>query len=156
MDRQRYYRRDNDGIALIFAMMAIIVILGSMGLVMTGVQRSKTETDHAYTDVILEEAAQAGVDMAVEKLWNQYRESSGNTTGNVASYRFFLNNTLGVPINEDLNFNGNQDTGEEGNGDGTFDTLPNGVSPYGLAVLDAPVEFKKPGSEAVIATIESI
>ncbi len=156
MDKRRNRRGSEDGIALIFAMMAIIVILGSMGLVMTGVQRSKKETDHAYTDVILEEAAQAGIDLAVAKLWNSYRESSGNTTGNVASYKFYLNNELGVPINEDLNFNGTQDLGEEGNGNETFDTLPSGVSRFGLAVLDSPIEFKKPDTDVVIATLDSV
>jgi hypothetical protein len=156
MEKRRYTRGKEDGIALIFAMMAIIIILGSMGLVMTGVQRSKKETDHAYTNILLEEAAQAGIDVAVEKLWNSYKASSGNTTGNVASYRFYLNNTLEVPVNEDLNFNGTKDAGEEGNGDGVFDTLPAGTNPYGLSLLDAPVEFKKPGTETVIATVDSV
>ncbi|MCF6286830.1 MAG: hypothetical protein L3K26_16820, partial [Candidatus Hydrogenedentes bacterium] len=156
MDKRRYERGSKDGIALVFVMMAIIVILGSMGLVMTGVQRAKKETDHAYTNIVLEEAAQAGIDVAVERLWNSYRATSGNTTGNVASYKFYLNNTLNVPINEDLNFNGTRDTGEEGNGDGAFDTLPVGVGQYGLSLLDAPIEFKKPGTETVIATVDSV
>lgn len=156
MDKRRYRRGKEDGIALIFAMMAIIVILGSMGLVMTSVQRSQKETDHAYTNVVLEEAAQAGIDMAVEQLWNSYRASSGNTTGNVASYKFYLNNTLNLPINEDLNFNGTKDTGEEGNGDGVFDTLPAGFSQYGMPLITSPFELKKPGSERTVATIDSI
>ena len=156
MDRTHLGRRDNEGIALVFAMLAIIAILGSMGLVMNGVQRAKNETDRAYDTVILEEAAQAGIDMAVEQLWNDYVESSGNTTGNVASYRYFLNNTLEVPINEDLNFNGVKDPGEEGNGDGVFNTLPGGVDQRGLALLESPLELKKPGTETVIATLDSI
>ena len=154
--KRRLTEGNNEGIALVFAMLAIIAILASMGLVMNGVQRAKNETDHAYNNVLLEEAAQAGIDMAVEQLWNDYRASSGNTTGNVASYKFFLNNSLGVPINEDLNFNGVKDPGEEGNGDGVFDTLPAGVDQRGLAILNSPLEFKKPGTENVIATLDSV
>lgn len=156
MEQRHLMEKDNSGIALVFAMLAIIVILGSMGLVMSGVQRAKNETDHAFDTVILEEAAQAGVDLAIERLWNQYRESSGNTTGNVASYKFFLNNDLEVPINEDLNFNGTKDMGEEGNGDGVFDTLPGGVDQRGLALLAEPYEFKKPGTQTTIATVDSV
>lgn len=149
-------RRNQDGIALVFAMLAIIVILGSMGLVMAGVQRAKNETDHAYNTVLLEEAAQAGIDLAVEQLWNDYKVSSGNTTGNVASYKYYLNNTASLPINEDLNFNGTKDVGEEGNGDATFDRLPNGVGQYGKSILSEPLAFKKPGTETVLATIDDV
>lgn len=156
MDKRNLKMRNNEGIALVFAMLAIIAILGSMGLVMNGVQRAKNETDRAYGSVILEEAAQAGVDLAIERLWNEYKISAGNTTGNVASYRYFLNNTLAIPINEDLNFNGVKDVGEEGNGDGVFDTLPGGVDQRGLSLLANPLEFKKPGTETVLATIDSI
>jgi hypothetical protein len=157
MDHSRPKKRKNqDGIALVFAMLAIIVILGSMGLVMTGVQRAKKETDHAYNTVVVEEAAQAGIDLAVERLWNDYIISSGNTTGNVASYKYYLNNTAEIPINEDLNFNGVKDPGEEGNGDAIFDRLPAGVGQYGKSILDEPLAFKKPGTETVIATIEEV
>lgn len=156
MDRKHVENKRNEGIALVFAMLAIIVILGSMGLVMSGVQRARTETDHAYNSVVLEEAAQAGIDLAIERLWNEYKASSGNTTGNVASYRFFLNNTLAIPINEDLNFNGVRDIGEEGNGDGVFDTLPGGVDQRGLSLLDEPIVFNKVGTEALLATIDSV
>lgn len=156
MEKRHVKNKNQEGIALVFAMLAIIVILGSMGLVMTGVQRARNETNHAYNSVVLEEAAQAGIELAIQDLWNQYKVSSGNTTGNVASYRYFLTNTLGVPINEDLNFNGVRDTGEEGNGDGVFDTLPPGVDQRGLSLLEEPVEFKKPDSDAVLATIDSV
>ena len=156
MDNSHLTRRNQDGIALVFAMLAIIVILGSMGLVMTGVQRAKNETEHAYNSVVLEEAAQAGIDLAVDQLWNDYKVSSGNTTGNVASYKYYLSNAADIPINEDLNFNGTKDVGEEGNGDGTFDTLPSSVGQHGKSILEAPIEFKKPGTETVLATIEDV
>lgn len=149
-------RKGNEGIALVFAMMAIIVILGSMGLVMIGLQRARTETNLAYNTVLLEEAAQAGIDIAVEQLWNDYKASSGNTTGNVASYKYYLNNSAEIPINEDLNFNGVKDPGEEGNGDGNFDTLPSGVGQYGKSILAAPVVLKKSGSDKELATIETV
>ncbi|MBI2423137.1 MAG: hypothetical protein HYV27_09935 [Candidatus Hydrogenedentes bacterium] len=151
-------RRGNSerGMALVFAMMAIIVILGSMGLVMLNVQNSKKESDRALDMAVLEEAAQAGIDMAINGLWNDYIVSSGNTTGNVASYKYYLNNELVVPVNEDLNFNGVQDTGEEGNGDDVFDTLPSGTDPHGMQYLDEPYALKDPETQRVLATITGV
>lgn len=152
----KHQRSSQDGMALVFAMMAIIVILGSLGLILSRVHAAKQETDHAYTSIVLEEAAQAGVDLAVKQLWNDYLISNGNTTGNVASYKYFLNNTLNVPINEDLNFNGEKDPGETGNGDSVFDEYPEGYDHRGMPLLDEPIALRDPESNRVMATLDSI
>ena len=149
-------KRNERGMALIFVMISIIVIAGALALVMTQVQRSKKETDHAYTQVILEEAARAGIDIAIQNLWDEYVQNSGNTTRNWASYRYYLNNELKIPKNEDLNFNGTQDPEETGDGDGTFDTYPEGYDARGWKMLDAPIEFKDPETERPLATLENV
>lgn len=149
-------RKRERGMALIFAMIAIIVVLGALGLVMTQVRSSQREADHAYVNVLLEQAAKGGIDMAVARLWDNYIQSSGNTTRNWASYRYFLNNELDIPINEDLNFNGEQDPDEVGNGDGEFDVYPEGYDQRGWALLDTPVELREPDSNRVLATLEGV
>ncbi|MBI2435619.1 MAG: hypothetical protein HYV26_22420 [Candidatus Hydrogenedentes bacterium] len=154
MSRSRL--RNQQGMALIFAMMAIIVILGSMGVVMLRVHAAKKETDHAYNTIVLEEAAQAGIDLGVVRLWNDYLAGNGNTTGNVASYKQFLDSDLAVPVNEDLNFNGAKDAGEDGNGDGILQTYASGYDQRGWAMLSEPVEFRDPDSERVVATIDAV
>ncbi len=149
-------RKRNAGMALVFVMIAIIVVGGSLALVMTQVQSSKKEADHAYDEVVLESAALAGIDMAVEQLWNRYVSSSGNTTRNWASYRYFLDNELQIPINEDLNGNNQRDTDEVGNGDTVFDTLPDDYHEWGWSMIDEPIAFRDPETERVIANIDSI
>ena len=148
--------RRKRGMALLFVMMAIVVILGALALIMTQVQSAKRDTDHAYALVLAEEAAFAGIDMAVTRLWSDYIVSNGNTTGNWASYRFYLNNVLEIPKNEDLNFNGVQDPNETGDGDGIFDTYPSDYDRRGWALLDSPLELIDPDTEQVISTLESV
>lgn len=149
-------REGQKGLAMIFATIAIVVILGALGLVMTEVQSSKREADHAYSDVVLQEAAQAGIDMAVQRLWDQYLQGSGNTTRNWASYRYYLDNELQIPKNEDLNFNGTKDPDETGNGDSTFDTYPAGYDRRGWTMIDEPIEFKDQVSDRIIAKLDSV
>ena len=153
MDKRR---RREEGVALVFATIAIVVILGALGLVMAQVQNSKRETDHAYADVVLQDAAQAGIDLAAQRLWDQYVKGSGNTTRNWASYRYYLDNELQIPKNEDLNFNGTKEPDETGNGDGVFDTYPAGYDRRGWPMLAAPVVFRDQATDRVIANIESV
>ncbi len=116
----RRERRPNAGMALILALFAAIVILGALTIIVTRVHSIRINTDHAVGEVKLSEACQAGIDLAIEQLWNQYIIGNGNTTGNLASYRVFLDGF--VPNNEDLNFNGIQDEGEfDRNGNGVFE-----------------------------------
>lgn len=150
-------RKNQEGMALIFAMMAIIVIAGSLALVMTRVQGTKSSTDNAVDMIRLEEAAQAGVDLAVRELWTVYLATSGSATDqNWASYRFYLDNVLGIPNNEDLNFNGVQDANETGDGKSPFQTLPEGADRRGINILDDIRAINDPETGQQLASIESI
>ena len=149
-------RRNESGMALILVMIAVIVVLGALGVVMTQVQSAKKQSDHACAMVLLEEAAQAGIDIAYKRLWDDYIQASGNTTRNWASYRYYLNNELDIPINEDLNFNGAKDAEEVGNGDSTFDVYPTGYDQRGKALLDEPINFADSDSGHVLATLENV
>ena len=105
-------KRNEQGMALVFALMAAIVLLGALGVMALRLNEQKTTTDHAYDTIVVEEVAKGGIDMAMRQLWQDYVEGNGNTTGNWASYRFFIANQLGIPNTEDLNGNGVMDNGE--------------------------------------------
>ena len=146
-----------DGMALLFAMIAIIVILAALGLMMTRVTSEKREADHAYDTVVLEEAAKAGIDFAIQQLWNRYIETNGNTTGNWASYRFFLETELGVPNTEDTNGNSTQDYGEvNSNGRDGWEDWPESYGPHGFPILEQPIELTDNATGRLLATIVSI
>ncbi len=149
-------RKKNSGIALIFSTIATIVILGAIGFVISTVINNKRETDFSADDIILREAAQSGIDLAIKRLWDDYLETSGNTTRNWASYRYYLDNSLSIPINEDLNFNGTKDTDETGNGNGVFETYPTGYDRRGWALLAEPFVFRDPSNNQEIAQIDSV
>ena len=126
-------RRHQEGMALLLALLAIIIILAATALVMGSVQNAKRDTDNAVDANILEEACKAGIDVAIEQVWHQYLGGRGNTTGNLASYRVFIDNT--VRNNEDLNRNGFRDGNERDyDGDGSFQTAPQAS----LITLDDP------------------
>ena len=113
-------RRHEEGMALLLALFAIIVIAAAVALVMGSVYNAKRSTDHSVHMVQLEEACKAGVNIGIEQVWNAYRVGLGNTTGNLASYRVFIDNV--VPNNEDINGNGIQDANElDWDGDGQFE-----------------------------------
>ncbi|NUM54385.1 MAG: hypothetical protein HUU46_12125 [Candidatus Hydrogenedentes bacterium] len=119
-------QRHDEGMALILVVFAIIVILGAVTVVFNRVQTAKLRTDEVVSSTRLDEAVKAGVDFAIEEVWNQYLENNGNTTGNLASYLVFADNL--VPNNEDLDGDGEQDPDElDANGDGTFTSNPGGL-----------------------------
>ncbi|HPO15670.1 MAG TPA: hypothetical protein PLI09_19670 [Candidatus Hydrogenedentes bacterium] len=149
-------RKQQKGMALIFVMIAIVVILAALGIVMTNVQSAKHDTDNAYAIITVEEAAQAGVDMAVTRLWSDYIANNGNTTGNWASFRYYLDNVLQIPKNEDLNFNGVRDADEAGNGDAVFDQYPTGYNNRGWAMPGFPKDLLDPSTQRVLATVDSV
>lgn len=150
-------RQHQEGMALLFAMIAIIVILGALGLMMARVTSEKREADHAYNNVVLEEAAKAGIDVAIQQLWNRYILTNGNTTGNWASYRFFLESELGIPNTEDTNGNGLQDEGESNtNGRDGWEEWPVSYDAHGYPLLESPIELTDPNAERTVATIESV
>jgi hypothetical protein len=146
----------NRGIALIFVLLAVIVVVSALSIVGISVQSSMKETNTAYNMVVAEEAAQAGIDMTIKRLWNDYITTNGNTTGNWASFKYYLNNTLHMPINEDLNFNGVKDANETGNGDATFDKYPTGYDRRGMSFLAAAQPFKDSKSQRVVATLNNV
>jgi hypothetical protein len=113
-------RKNQQGIALLLAMLAALVILGAITVVVYRVHTAKRMTDEHVFQAQLDEACHAGIDMGVERIWNQYVTGNGNTTGNLASYVVFI--SAFVPNNEDLNGNGEQDEEESDlNGDDEFD-----------------------------------
>lgn len=144
------------GMAMIFTMLAVIVIGATLAVIMLRVQGVRKDTDSAVDMISAEEAAQAGIDMAIKRLWNDYITTSGNTTQNWASYRFYLDNTLAIPKNEDLNFNGTQDTNEVGDGRNGFEKYPTGYDHRGWAAINAPVTITNPETNTTLATINSI
>lgn len=113
-------RNKKEGMALVLVTIAAVVILGAIVVIVSRVQSVKTNTDYAVAEAKLAEACQAGIDLAIERIWNEYVIGNGNTTGNLASYRVFMQDF--VPNNEDLNFNGIQDEDEfDRNGNGEFE-----------------------------------
>ncbi|MBI1318403.1 MAG: hypothetical protein GC168_05545 [Candidatus Hydrogenedens sp.] len=149
-------RTSESGMAMIFTMMAIIIIAGTLALAMNRTRSAKMDTDRAIDQMLLQEAAQAGIEIVTRDLWRQYIETSGNTTRNWASYRAYLNSTLGIPINEDLNDNGILDPGEDGNGNGYLNVPPGEYDPDGKEMLDEPRAFTHGDDNQVLATIESV
>ncbi len=113
-------KTSQNGFALLWALLAIILVLGSVALAAMRVQASGRVTDDAVQKVLLDEACKAGVDIGIARIWNDYVVGNGNTTGNMASYRQYLNDI--VDNNEDLNGNGVRDEGESDlNGNGIFE-----------------------------------
>lgn len=147
--------KHNKGIAMIFTTVAIIVILGAIGVITTTIVNNKRESDFAVDDIILSELARSGIDLAIKRLWDDYIETSGNTTRNWASYRYYLN-SLGIPINEDLNFNGVKDPEETGNGNGIFETYPAGYDRRGWALLQLPLSIRDPNNNNELGIINSV
>ena len=149
-------RRHQEGMAMVIVILAAIIVLGAVAAVTHSVHREKQMTDHAVVETQLDEACKAGVDMGIEQIWNQYIVGNGNTTGNYASYRVFLNGV--VPNNEDVNGNGQQDEDETDlNGDGTFDiagptTLVDENEPYQLPSGPELVEITLARTDDVTGT----
>jgi len=146
-------RTGEQGLALILALIAIIMILGAVALVMDSVHTAKRDTDRAVNQVRLEELCKAGIDIGIEAIWNSYREGRGNTTGNLASYRVFISDV--APNNEDVNGNGVQDDDEyDWNGDGTFEVN----DPVALIEPDEPRAFTSGGeiTELTLARTDDI
>lgn len=109
-----------EGMALLLALIAILMIGGAVAIVMGNVYSAKRSTDSAVNQAVLEEACKAGIDIGIQQIWNAYTSGRGNTTGNLASYRVFIENL--VDNNEDMNGNGYKDGNEQDwNGDGSFE-----------------------------------
>lgn len=85
---------DQSGIAMILVLIAIIIIVGALVLVGQLMSSTTNNTNRVVDIHVVEEACKGGIDFAIERLWNQYVIGNGNTTGNLASYRFFIDGLL--------------------------------------------------------------
>ncbi|MBM3289646.1 MAG: hypothetical protein FJY92_05795, partial [Candidatus Hydrogenedentes bacterium] len=122
----KQHERHDEGMALVLVVFAVIVILAAGSVVFARVHTAKLRTDEVVASARLDEAVKAGVDLAIERIWNEYLENNGNTTGNLASYLVFADNL--VPHNEDLDGDGQQGPHElDSNGDGEFTSDPGGI-----------------------------
>ncbi len=145
------------GMALVFALMAIMVIMSALAIVMLRVRSSHMETEAGVDAAMLDEAARAGIDVAIEDLYNTYLQGLGNTTDNWGSFRSYLNNVREIPNTEDLNANGSEDANENNdNGRNGFEAWPGEYEAYGFPLLEDPVELTNPNTGTAIATIEQV
>lgn len=137
-------RRREEGMALLLVVLAIIVILGAVTVIFERVHTAKLRTDEAVTSARLDEAVKAGVDIAIEQVWNQYVIGNGNTTGNLASYLLFADGL--VPNNEDSDGSGDMNGAEyDANGDGAFTSNPGGVN-----LITEDDNFTLPSGERIV------
>ncbi len=114
-------RSHQSGMALVAVTLAAVIIFGAVTLIVAKVQTNKRFTDVTVERAVVDEAAKSGVETAISMLWQAYVTSNGNTTGNWASYRVFLNN-YPIPNNEDSDHSGGQNGDEnDENGDGNFE-----------------------------------
>lgn len=82
------------GMALVLALIAMVLILGAVLLVSQQATRAAMQTEGLMSQMDLEEACKAGIDVGIERLWNQYVIGNGNTTGNLASYKVFVDDVV--------------------------------------------------------------
>ena len=140
-------RKNTEGVALVFATLAMVIVLGALAAVILHVQSSKRSTDGAVALATLDEVCKAGIDIGVQRVWNQYVTTNGNTTGNLASYMVFLNGLCAN--NEDMNGNGVEDDTEcDYDGDGSFEVN----EPMNLIAPDEPYQLEG-GGEIVRLTL---
>ncbi len=90
----KLHRKNDSGMALLLAMIVIVVMLGALMIATQLSSTARHNTENTIEFARLEEACKAGVDVAVEQLWNQYVIGNGNTTGNLASYRVFIDDIV--------------------------------------------------------------
>lgn len=133
-------RQKQEGVALILVVIAVIVILGAIGVIVERVHSSKRVTDAAIGRTALDEVCKAGIDIGIERLWQQYLIDEGGAAGNMTSYNDFLDDF--VPNNEDLNGNGTQDGDETDlNGENGFEIS----APVDLLEDSGPYELPSGG-----------
>lgn len=82
------------GMALVLTLIAMVLILGAVLLVSQQATRAAAQTEILMSQMDLEEACKAGIDIGIEQLWNQYVIGNGNTTGNLASYKVFVDDVV--------------------------------------------------------------
>ncbi len=93
---------NNAGMALMLVLISIVVVLGALVISGQLVTSTRRGADTAIEMHMLDEACKSGVDIAVERLWNQYVIGNGNTTGNLASYKLFIDGVVPTDGSLDL------------------------------------------------------
>ena len=74
-------RASERGMALVLAVIMVGVVLGAVLLVSSQALNAKKQTDTARNQYQLEEACKAGIDYAIERVWNDYVAGNGNEIG---------------------------------------------------------------------------
>lgn len=92
-------RHSERGMAMVLTMIMIVIVLGAVLLVSRQAITAKTQTDIAHNQYQLEEACKAGIDTAIERVWNRYIASSttdktAGVAGNYATYLNFINGVV--------------------------------------------------------------
>lgn len=93
MQKKRQHSNDA-GMALILVMIAIIVVLGAVVVSGHLVSAARNNTDIVTNMHLLEEACKAGVDFAIERLWNQYLITNHAAEDDLASYNLFIDGVV--------------------------------------------------------------
>lgn len=82
------------GMAMIVALIAIVVIVGALVVTTQIMVSNRNNTTAVAEQRLLADACKSGIDFAVEQIWNQYIIGNGNTTGNLASYKYFIDDLV--------------------------------------------------------------
>ncbi|HIB53287.1 MAG TPA: hypothetical protein EYO39_00435 [Nitrospirales bacterium] len=89
--------RESEGVALILVIILMLAIGAALTIVALQGQRVTQTTNFTVNQLGAEEAAKGGIDIAVEQFWGNFWETIGNTTGNLASYRDYLDDLIAPP-----------------------------------------------------------
>lgn len=145
-------KKSEEGMALLVALIAIFVVLGAVTLVAMSQQKDKKSSDSVNYLVMAEEAAKAGIDMSIDQIWREYTVNTPPTEQNWATFRDYLNDALEMPINEDLNLNGEMDPGEaDANGNGTFE-----VNHEPWTFMEGELEINDPTKGVMLAKLKEV
>lgn len=90
------------GMALVLALLAIVLVLAAVLLVSHQSEVASRHTEIALNQAELEEASKAGIDIGIQRIWNRYVTTNGNTTGNLSSYRVFIDTVVPAGGSADL------------------------------------------------------
>jgi len=87
--------RNDDGVGLLFALFAALIVLGAATLVITHVNTAKTGTDRSVDQVALDEAAKAGLDAGIAQFWGAFFEQLDPAdTPSLRNYRTYLDTII--------------------------------------------------------------
>ncbi len=82
------------GMAMVLTLIMLGVVLGAVLLVSSQAITAKKQTDTSHNQYQVEEACKAGIDYAIERVWNDYVAGNGNAAGTWLTYRTFITNLV--------------------------------------------------------------